>query len=76
MLAPFFAVTVQILFQQLYPIPTQRFSRETLEKVIELRKRLAGVPRQIQGSRSRQTALVINRLHYLVKQITDYIQEY
>ena len=75
-LAPLLAVTVQILFQQLYPISSQRFSREALEKVIELRKRLAGVRRHIQGSGSRQTALIVNRLNYLVKQITDYIQEY
>jgi predicted PurR-regulated permease PerM len=76
MLAPFLAVTIQILFQQLYPIPSHRFSRETLEKAVELRKRLAGVRRQIQGSRSRQTALIVNRLNYLLKQITDHIQEY
>jgi putative permease len=76
MLAPLLAVTIQILFQQLYPIPSQRFSRETLEKAVELRKRLAGVRRQIQGSRSRQTALIVNRMNYLVKQITDHIQEY
>ena len=76
MLAPLLAVTIQILFQQLYPIPSQRYSRETLEKVIELRKRLARVRRHIQGSRSRQTALIVNRLNYLVKQIADRIQEY
>jgi hypothetical protein len=76
MLAPFLAVTIQNLFQQLYPIPSHRFSKETLEKAVELRKRLAGVRRQIQGSRSRQTALIVNRLNYLVKQITDHIQEY
>jgi putative permease len=76
MLAPLLAVTIQILFQQLYPIPSQRFSRETLEKAVELRKRLARMRRQIQGSRSRQTALIVNRLNYLVKQITDHIQEY
>jgi putative permease len=75
-LAPLLAVTIQILFQQLYPTPPQRYSRETLEKVMKLRKRLAGVRRDIQGSRSRQTALVVNRLNYLVKQITDHIQEY
>jgi len=76
MLAPLLAVTVQILFQQLYPIPSRRFSSERLEKVIALRKRLAEVSRHIQGSRSRQTALIVNRLNYLVKQITEYIQEY
>ena len=75
MLAPLLAVTIQILFQQLYPIPSHRYSRETLEKVIELRKRLARVRGQIQGSRSRQTAFIVNRLNYLVKQITDHIQE-
>jgi hypothetical protein len=76
MLAPLLAVTVQILFQELYPIPSRKFSSERLDKVIELRQRLAEVRRQIQGSRSRQTALIVNRLNYLVKQITEYIQEY
>jgi len=76
MLAPLLAVTVQILFQQLYPTPSRKFSTESLEKVIELRQRLAAVRRHIQGSRSRQTALIVNRLNYLVKQITEYIQEY
>jgi predicted PurR-regulated permease PerM len=76
MLAPLLAVTVQILFQELYPIPSRKFSSERLDKVIELRQRLAEVRRQIQGSRSRQTALIVNRLNYLVKQIAEYIQEY
>ena len=75
-LAPLLAVTIQILLQQLYPTPSQRFSRETLEKVVELRKRLAGVRKHIQGSRSRQTALIMNKLNYIVKQVADYIQEY
>lgn len=76
MLAPLLAVTIQILFQQLYPAPRRRFSPELLEKAMELRKRLAEVRRQIQGRRARQAALIMNKLNYLVKQVTDYIQEY
>jgi predicted PurR-regulated permease PerM len=74
-LAPLLAVTLQILFQQLYPTATQKSSREVLEQVIELRKRLMHVRRRIQGSQSRQTALIINRLNYLMRQVTDYIQD-
>jgi putative permease len=76
MLAPLLAVTIQILFQQLYPMQRRRYSPELLEKATELRKRLAEVRRQIQGGRARQAALIMNRLNYLVKQVTDYIQEY
>jgi len=76
MLAPLLAVTIQILFQQLYPMPRRRFSPELLEKAMELRKRLAEVRRRVQTARSRQTALIMNKLSYLVKQVTDYIQEY
>ena len=76
MLAPLLAVTIQILFQQLYPMPRRRFSPELLEKAMELRKRLAEVRRRVQSARSRQTALIMNKLSYLVKRVTDYIQEY
>jgi predicted PurR-regulated permease PerM len=76
MLAPLLSVTLQILFQQLYPTPRQRFSPELLGKAVELRKRLALVRRHIQSPRSRQTTLIMNKMSYLVKQITDYIQEY
>jgi predicted PurR-regulated permease PerM len=76
MLAPLLAVTIQILFQQLYPMQRRRFSPELLEKAMELRKRLAEVGRQIQGRRARQAALIMNKLNYLVKRVTDYIQEY
>ncbi|HLF75334.1 MAG TPA: AI-2E family transporter [Anaerolineales bacterium] len=76
MLAPLLAVTSQILFQQLYPISSQRSSREALEQIIELRKRLAQVQSEIRGSHSRQSTLIVNKLNHLVKQVTDYIQEY
>lgn len=76
MLAPLLAVTLQILFQQLYPMSRGRFSPELLEKAMELRKRLGEVRRRVQSARSRQTALIMNKLSYLVKQVTDYIQEY
>lgn len=75
-LAPLLAVTLQIVFQQIYPTPSQKPSRETLEKLIELRRRLTAVRRRIQGPSSRQTAFIMNKLNYLVKQLTDYMQEY
>ena len=71
-LAPLLAVTLQILFQQLYP--TERSSKETLEQIVELRKRLMAVRKQIQGLRSRQTAFIVDRLNYLMKQVIDYVQ--
>lgn len=76
MLAPLLAVTVQTLFQQLYPLPQRRFSPEVLEKVLKLRKRLAEMRRHSQSPVSRQTAFLLNRLQRLVKQVTEYIQEY
>lgn len=76
MLAPLLAVTIQILFKQLYPTSPQKSSKETLEKVVELRKRLADLRRQLQKPRPRQTAFVMDRLNYLMKQVSEYIQEY
>ena len=75
-LAPLLAVTLQILFQQLYPTISPKPSRDALEKVRALRKRLAETRRQIQRPRPRQAAFVMDRLNYLMKQLTEYIQEY
>lgn len=78
MLAPLLALTLQILFEQLYPVTSRRYSREMLEKVIELRRRLRETRRTLQQSatRSRESALVMDKLNYLMKRVAEYIQEY
>lgn len=74
-LAPLLTVALQTLFQQLYPNPLSGPSQEALTKIAELRKRLAEVRRQIQKPRPRQAAFVMDRLNYLMKRITEYVQE-
>lgn len=74
-LAPLLAVTIQILFQQLYPTSTNTVSGQRLEKVRGLSKRLAELRRQLQKPRPRHAAFVMDKLNYLMKQVTDYIQE-
>jgi predicted PurR-regulated permease PerM len=75
MLAPLLSVTIQILFQQLYPLSRRRFSPELSEKILELRNRLAVLCTQIKGARSRQTAFIVNKMNYLVRRATDFVQE-
>jgi predicted PurR-regulated permease PerM len=75
MLAPLLSVTIQILFQQLDPLSRRRFSPELAEKILELRNRLAVLRRQIKGARSRQTAFIVNKMNYLVRRATDFVQD-
>jgi predicted PurR-regulated permease PerM len=75
-LAPPFAVAVQILFQQLYPFPSSMFSQEVSEKVASIRTRLLKLRRRIQSRTNRKNRLLINRIYYLVKRTADYLQEY
>jgi len=75
-LAPPFAVAVQILFQQLYPFPSSMFSQEVSEKVTNIRTRLLQLRRRIQKSTNRKNRLLINRIYYLVRRTADYLQEY
>ena len=75
-LAPPFAVAVQILFQQLYPFPSSMFSQEISEKVKNIRTRLLQLRRRIQSHTNRKNRLLINRIYYLMKRTADYLQEY
>lgn len=75
-LAPPFAVAVQILFRQLYPFPASMFSVEISEKVASIRTRLLQLRRRIQNRTNRQNRLLINRIYYLVKRTADYLQEF
>ena len=75
-LAPPFAVAVQILFQQLYPFPSSMFSQEISEKVTNIRTRLLQLRRRIQSHTNRKNRLLINRIYYLMKRTADYLQEY
>jgi len=75
-LAPPFAVAVQILFQQFYPFPASMFSQETSEKVTSIRTRLLQLRRRIQSHTNRKNRLLIDRIYYLVKRTANYLQEY
>jgi predicted PurR-regulated permease PerM len=75
-LAPSLAVALQILFQHLYPIVTPTFSTEMSEQLGAIRKRLFELKRRLQHSRSRESKRLIDRLHRLVNETTDTLQEY
>ena len=75
-LAPPFAVAVQIMFRELYPFPTSMFSREISEKVASIRTRLLKLRRRIQNRTNRKNRHLINRIYYLVRRTADYLQEY
>ena len=75
-LAPPFAVAVQILFRELYPFPTSMFSREISERVASIRTRLLKLRRRIQNQTNRNNRHLINRIYYLVRRTADYLQEY
>jgi predicted PurR-regulated permease PerM len=70
------AVAVQILFQHLYSFVTPTFSTEASEQVSDIRKRLFELKRRLQNSRSRESRRLIDRLHRLVNQTSDTLQEY
>ncbi len=74
LLAPLLAVTVQILFQQLYPLPPRSFSQEMLEKAMNLKNRLKKVREHIQSTPSEITILT-DRMNRLIDRTIDYIQE-
>ncbi|MEO5888068.1 MAG: AI-2E family transporter [Anaerolineales bacterium] len=75
-LAPPFAVAVQILFEQLYPFPSSMFSQEVSDRVTNIRTRLLQLRRRIQSRTNRKNRLLINRIYYLVRRTSDYLQEY
>jgi len=73
-LAPPLAVSVQILFQHLYPLP-ELTANEASEEVTGIRKRLLELRRRIQGSRKRESMRLVARLQRLVRRTSDYLQE-
>jgi len=73
-LAPPLAVTVQILFQQLYPLPPRSFSQEMLEKAMNLKNRLKEVREHIQNA-PREITILTDRMNRLIDRTIDYIQE-
>jgi predicted PurR-regulated permease PerM len=75
-LAPPFAVAVQILFRQLYPFPSSMFSQEVSEKVKSIRTRLLQLKRRIRSHTNSKNRLLLDRIYYLVKRTADYLQEY
>jgi predicted PurR-regulated permease PerM len=75
-LAPPLAVAVQILFQHLYPIATPTFSSETADQVVDIKERLLPLKRRLQNSRNRESIRLVDRLHRLLDQAADQLQEY
>ena len=75
-LAPPFAVSIQILFQQLYPFSVQKTSVQLLEKTMEVRKRLAAVRRHIPRLVKQELSPLMQRFHRLVRRTIYHIQEY
>jgi len=75
-LAPPLAVAIQIMFKQLYPFPTSTISQEVSETVANARMRLIEVKRRTHNRTRGRGKLLINRIYYLVKRTTDYLQEY
>jgi predicted PurR-regulated permease PerM len=75
-LAPPLAVAVQILFQHLYTIATPTFSTEMSEQVGDIKERLLQLKRRLQVSRNRESMRLADRLHHLLDQAADQLQEY
>lgn len=75
-LAPPLAVSMQILFQHLYPLAASTSSNETLEQVRDIQKRLLELKRRLQYSRSREGVRLLDRLQRLVYQADETLQEY
>jgi predicted PurR-regulated permease PerM len=75
-LAPPLAVAVQIMFRELYPLPTSMFSQEVSDRVSTIRTRLLKLRRRIQSQTNRKNRHLINRIYYLVRRTADYLQGY
>lgn len=75
-LAPPLAVAVQILFQHLYPLAGPTFSSEMSEQVLDIKERLLQLKRRLQTSRNRESIRLADRLHRLLDQAADQLQEY
>jgi len=75
-LAPPLAVAIQILFEQLYPFPEQRYSPDAMEKAREIRKRLAEVRSRLPDPVNRKNLILMNRIQRLVRRAVDHVEEY
>ena len=75
-LAPPLAVAIQILFEQLYPFPEQRYSLEALEKARQIRKRLSEVRSRLPDPVHRKNLILMNRIQRLVRRTVDHVEEY
>ena len=75
-LAPPLAVAIQILFEQLYPFPEQRYSLEAVEKAREFRKRLADLRSGLTDPVDRKNIILMNRIQRLVRRTVDHVEEY
>ncbi|HET9905117.1 MAG TPA: AI-2E family transporter [Anaerolineales bacterium] len=75
-LAPPLAVAVQIMFRELFPLPASQFSQEVSDRVSNIRKRLLQLRRRIQRRTNRKNRQLINRIYYLVRRTSDYLQGY
>jgi predicted PurR-regulated permease PerM len=75
-LAPPLAVALQILFEQLYPFPEQRYSPDAMEKAREIRKRLAEVRSRLPDPVNRKNLILMNRIQRLVRRAVDHVEEY
>ena len=73
-LAPPLAVSVQILFQHLYPLPELTAS-EVSQEITDVRTRLLALRRRVQSSRKRESIRLVERLQRLVRRTTDYLYE-
>lgn len=73
-LAPPLAVSVQILFQHLYPLPELTAS-EVSQEITDIRTRLLALRRRVQSSRKRESIRLVERLQRLVRRTTDYLYE-
>jgi len=78
MLGPLLAVTVQLLFQQLYrvPPPAQEASNELLERAENLRSRLRAVKQRLNTALPAKTTVVMDRMERLLTRAVDFLQEY
>jgi hypothetical protein len=75
-LAPPLAVAVQILFQHLFQFPVPTFSSEMSEQVLDIKERLLQLKRRLQTSHNRESIRLADRLHRLLDQAVDQLQEY
>jgi putative permease len=75
-LAPPLAVAIQILFEQLYPFPEQRYSLEALEKARAIRKRLSEMRSRLPDPVHRKNLILMNRIQRLVRRTVDHVEEY